>query len=36
MKFIFRQGEEHVETIENRGTKIKEIPQSTIVSFAIL
>jgi hypothetical protein len=35
MKFLLKQGEERMETMENMGTKIKEVPQFTIVSYAI-
>jgi hypothetical protein len=35
MKFFLKQGEERVETTKNRETKIKEVPQSTIASYAI-
>jgi hypothetical protein len=30
MKFLLKQGKERVEITENKGTKIKEIPLSTI------
>jgi hypothetical protein len=29
------QGEERMETMKNKGTKIKEVPPSTIVSLVI-
>jgi hypothetical protein len=35
MKFCLKQEEEWVETMENKGTKIKEVPRSIVVSFAI-
>jgi hypothetical protein len=35
MKFLFKQEEERVETTENRGIEIKEVPQFTDVPYAI-
>jgi hypothetical protein len=35
MKFFLKQGEERVETMKNRGIKIKEVLRSIIVSFII-
>jgi hypothetical protein len=35
MKFLLKQGKERVEIMENKGTKIKEVFWSTIVSYEI-
>jgi hypothetical protein len=35
MKFLPRQGEEQVEAMGNKQTKIKEVPLSTVASYAI-